>query len=67
MSTLKLTRYQNGLILVTGSVGSGKSTSLASLVNFINQDREDHILTRNGRGQSGKGDKCAQGAAARRT
>lgn len=40
-----LTRYQNGLILVTGSVGSGKSTTLASLVDFINKDREDHILT----------------------
>lgn len=42
---IPLTRYQNGLILVTGSIGSGKSTSLAALVNFINQDREDHILT----------------------
>lgn len=42
---LPLTRYQNGLILVTGAVGSGKSTTLASLVNFINHDREDHILT----------------------
>ena len=40
-----LTRYQNGLILITGSVGSGKSTTLASIVDFINQDREDHILT----------------------
>ena len=40
-----LTRYQNGLILVTGSVGSGKSTTLAALVDFINRDREDHILT----------------------
>jgi twitching motility protein PilT len=40
-----LTRYQNGLILVTGSVGSGKSTTLAALVDFINKDREDHILT----------------------
>ncbi|NNC89657.1 MAG: type IV pilus twitching motility protein PilT [Akkermansiaceae bacterium] len=40
-----LTRYHNGLILVTGSVGSGKSTTLASLVDFINKDREDHILT----------------------
>jgi len=40
-----LTRYHNGLILVTGSVGSGKSTTLAALVDFINQDREDHILT----------------------
>jgi twitching motility protein PilT len=42
---IPLTRYQNGLILVTGAVGSGKSTTLAALVNFINHDREDHILT----------------------
>ena len=40
-----LLRYQNGLILVTGAVGSGKSTTLAALVDFINKDREDHILT----------------------
>ena len=44
-SLTPLTRYHNGLILVTGSVGSGKSTTLASLIDFINQDREDHILT----------------------
>lgn len=42
---IPLTRYHNGLILVTGSVGSGKSTTMAALVDFINQDREDHILT----------------------
>ena len=40
-----LTRYHNGLVLVTGSVGSGKSTTLAALVDFINGDRDDHILT----------------------
>ncbi|MBK1791939.1 type IV pilus twitching motility protein PilT [Persicirhabdus sediminis] len=44
-SLIPLTRYQNGLILVTGPVGSGKSTSLASMIDFINADREDHILT----------------------
>lgn len=44
-SIIPLTRYQNGLVLVTGSVGSGKSTTLAALVDFINKDREDHILT----------------------
>ena len=44
-SLLPLTRYQNGLLLVTGSVGSGKSTTLAAITDFINLDREDHILT----------------------
>ena len=44
-SLVPLTRYHNGLILVTGAVGSGKSTTLASLIDFINKDREDHILT----------------------
>ncbi len=34
-----------GLIVVTGPTGSGKSTTLASLVDFINQNREDHIIT----------------------
>jgi twitching motility protein PilT len=40
-----LTRYQNGLILVTGSVGSGKSTTLAALVQQINVERREHIIT----------------------
>jgi twitching motility protein PilT len=41
----KLTEYHNGLVLVTGPVGSGKSTTLASLVNEINNHRRDHIIT----------------------
>jgi twitching motility protein PilT len=40
-----LTRYQNGLILVTGSVGSGKSTTLAALVEQVNFERREHIIT----------------------
>jgi twitching motility protein PilT len=40
-----LTRYQNGLILVTGSVGTGKSTTLAAMVQQINTERHDHIIT----------------------
>jgi len=40
-----LTRYHNGLILVTGSVGSGKSTTLAALVEQINIERREHIIT----------------------
>ena len=40
-----LTRYQNGLILVTGPVGSGKSTTLAALVEQVNTERREHIIT----------------------
>src|SRR5256885_1613353 len=40
-----LTRYQNGLSLVTGSVGSGKSTTLAALVEQVNLERREHIIT----------------------
>lgn len=39
------TQKQRGLILVTGPTGSGKSTTLASLINIINQDRKCHIIT----------------------
>ena len=41
----KLLNYHNGIILVTGPVGSGKTTTLASLVNELNQTRKDHIIT----------------------
>jgi len=34
-----------GLILVTGAVGSGKSTTLASVVNIINSERSSHVIT----------------------
>ncbi len=40
-----LTQYHNGLVLVTGSVGSGKSTTLAALINEVNHARHDHIIT----------------------
>src|SRR5881275_54769 len=40
-----LTRYQNGLILATGSVGTGKSTTLAAMIEQINTERRDHIIT----------------------
>ena len=38
-------RLMKGLVLVTGSAGSGKSTTLACLINAINQTREGHIIT----------------------
>jgi twitching motility protein PilT len=40
-----LTRYQNGLVLATGSVGTGKSTTLAAMIEHINMERHDHIIT----------------------
>lgn len=40
-----LTQYHNGIVLVTGSVGSGKSTTLAAMVEEVNQTRRDHIIT----------------------
>jgi len=40
-----LTQYHNGLVLVTGSVGCGKSTTLASLIDEVNRTRHDHIIT----------------------
>jgi len=42
---LDLTRRPRGLVLVTGPTGSGKSTSLAAMINQINTERAVHILT----------------------
>jgi twitching motility protein PilT len=41
----KLADYERGLVLVTGPTGSGKSTTLASLIDQINRTRRAHILT----------------------
>ena len=39
------TRKPRGFVLVTGPTGSGKSTSLAAMIDVINREREEHILT----------------------
>lgn len=44
-SIAKLLTYHNGLILVTGPVGAGKTTTLAALVADLNENRHDHIIT----------------------
>jgi twitching motility protein PilT len=41
----RLCMERRGLILVTGITGSGKSTTLAAVVDFVNKNRNDHILT----------------------
>ncbi len=41
----KLCVLKNGLVLFTGPTGSGKSTSLAAMINRINENRPDHIVT----------------------
>ncbi|MEQ9569178.1 MAG: type IV pilus twitching motility protein PilT, partial [Longimicrobiales bacterium] len=41
----KLCFLHKGLVLVTGPTGSGKSTTLAAMVDLMNKEREDHILT----------------------
>ncbi len=41
----KVSLLPRGLVLVTGPTGSGKSTSLAAMVDYINENRYDHILT----------------------
>ena len=38
-------KEKKGLVLVTGQTGSGKSTSLASMINKINRERAEHIIT----------------------
>ncbi|MDF2671614.1 MAG: type pili twitching motility protein PilT [Paenibacillus sp.] len=38
-------RKPQGLLLVTGPTGSGKSTTLAAIVDYINRNRKDHIMT----------------------
>ncbi len=37
--------YKQGMVLLTGSTGTGKSTTLASLINYINKTRKENIIT----------------------
>ncbi len=45
MGVMKLTEYKKGLVLVTGPTGSGKSTTLAALIDHLNTTRKEHIIT----------------------
>ena len=41
----KIAQQPRGLVLVTGPTGSGKSTTLAAMVDYVNENRSEHILT----------------------
>lgn len=41
----EISRKEKGLVLVTGPTGSGKSTTLAAMINLVNEELEGHILT----------------------
>jgi twitching motility protein PilT len=42
---LQLCHLQKGLVLVTGPTGSGKSTTLCAMIDYINRTRQDHVIT----------------------
>lgn len=41
----KISNHPRGLVLITGPTGSGKSTTLAAMIDYINSQKHDHILT----------------------
>jgi len=41
----EMAKYPRGIVLVTGPTGSGKSTTLAAMIDYINEHKHDHILT----------------------
>jgi twitching motility protein PilT len=41
----RLLTFRQGLVLVTGPAGCGKTTSLAAMINYINENRHEHIIT----------------------
>jgi twitching motility protein PilT len=45
ISLAKVVNFHQGLVLLTGPGGCGKSSTLAALVNILNEERRDHILT----------------------
>ena len=40
-----ISMYPRGIVLVTGPTGSGKSTTLAAMIHYVNENKPDHILT----------------------
>jgi twitching motility protein PilT len=44
-SLARFANFHQGMVLITGPAGCGKSSTLAAMINIINQDRRDHIIT----------------------
>jgi twitching motility protein PilT len=44
-AVLDFCAFDKGLVVVTGPTGSGKSTTLAAMIDFINETRDDHLIT----------------------
>ncbi|MCH2038300.1 MAG: PilT/PilU family type 4a pilus ATPase [Rickettsiales bacterium] len=44
-SVIEVTKEKNGLVLITGATGAGKSTSIAAIINRINETRSENIIT----------------------
>ncbi len=44
-AVMEMCKLRKGLVVVTGPTGSGKSTTLAAMVDWINENRADHIIT----------------------
>ncbi len=42
---MQISKYRKGLVLVTGPTGCGKSTTLAAMIDYINTERKEHIVT----------------------
>ncbi len=41
----RIANFRRGMVLITGTTGSGKSTTLAAIINMVNRARRDHIVT----------------------
>jgi twitching motility protein PilT len=44
-SAAKLVNHKNGIVLITGPAGSGKTSTMAALINLLNEERADHVLS----------------------
>ena len=44
-AVMEFCQFDKGLVVVTGPTGSGKSTTLAAMVDWINENRDDHLIT----------------------